>query len=132
MIAINRLDELNSRTTYHFKDTITRHTQGEVIAELRRTVLVPPGRYEETIEEKALCPAAIVSLTSEDYRFDLGGTFNHDTRKLYCYQLLEKGDKILNTMNNGTVREYTILAHDDKSDYDEELHIYYLERSDLE
>lgn len=58
--------------------------------------------------------------------------YNHDNRKLYCYQLLEKGDKVVNVMNSGVERQYTILQHEDKSDYDESLHIYYLERSDLD
>lgn len=132
---MNRLKQLQkaeqTKTKYDFKDLISRHTQGQTSSIYIEKELVPPGDYISVEKYEELDIAAMVSITNEDLKADLGGLFNHDTRKLYCYKLLNKGDKIVNIMNNGTKRRYTILYHEDKSDYDDGLHIYYLERSDL-
>lgn len=130
---MERLKALNEiKTKYHFKDTIARHTQGKVYAISLKETIVPPGEIVVEEKKELLDIAAIVSLTNDDYVNDNGGHYDRDSRKLYCYKLLKKGSKIINEMNNGTIREYTIHEHEDKSDYDDELHIYYMVRSDLD
>lgn len=130
MDRLKKLQEL-SKTEYKFKDTILRHSQGKVSVIEIKEEIVPPGDIIKKEIITDLDAAAIVSITDEDLKADLGGKFNHDTRKLYCYKKLNKGDKVKNTMNNGETRVYTVLAVEDKSDFDRGLYIYFLERSDL-
>lgn len=120
-----------NRTRYNFKDTIMRHSQGEIVAIQVEEVRNKLGDVVvETVEDK-LEVGAIVSLSNEELRVDSGGSYNQDSRKLYCYKKLKKDDRIRNKMNNGDIKEYKILEHRDKSDFDDGLHIYYMERTDL-
>ncbi|CDZ74865.1 hypothetical protein ING2D1G_0706 [Peptoniphilus sp. ING2-D1G] len=73
---------------------------------------------------------AIVPLSNDDLKFDAGGTYNHDNRKLYCYEKLEKGTIVTNTQENGVIKTYKVLAEKDYSDFDLGLYIYILERGD--
>ena len=125
---------LKHRTDYNFKDTITRHSKGSVIA-LKET----EGHYDMgyggvwidgSVEEIILYPASILPLSRDELRYAEGGVYNEDSRKLYCYEKLEKKTKIIHTMLDETVRHYTILQLQDYSDYDKGLRIYYLKRAD--
>lgn len=73
---------------------------------------------------------AIVPLSNDDLKFDVGGTYTHDNRKLYCYEKLEKGTIVTNTQENGVIKTYKVLAEKDYSDFDLGLYIYILERGD--
>lgn len=89
------------------------------------------GKYVEgSILSIRLDPAAIVPLNKDDLKFDEGGSYSDDNRKLYCYLRLDKGTEITNVMLDESIRRYKVLAEKDYSDYDKDLHIYILERVD--
>lgn len=67
---------------------------------------------------------AVVPLTNEDLRFDEGGTYNYEDRKLYCYIDIAKGEKVKHKE-----KIYTILERRDYEDFDSELKIYFMKRS---
>lgn len=128
-----RMEVNVKRTTYNFKDLIQKHSRGKVVA------FVPQGgsydmenggKYVESTIEIHLNPAAILPLSQNELRYDQSGTYNQDSRKLYCYKEIPKSAKIVNTMDNGAVREYTIVADQDYSEHDIGLCIYYLKRVD--
>lgn len=73
---------------------------------------------------------AIVPLSDEDLKFDEGGNYDDQSRKLYCYKSLVKGTKVVNTMTDGTVSEYKIMQSRNYSDHDKGLQIYYMRRVD--
>lgn len=119
---------------FNFKSLINKYMTGRVLVTHKDGYydVEGDGRYKETKTEIALDLFAIVPLTRDELRFDSGGTYNHDSRKLYCYKQLAKGDYVVNTMDNGVTKRYRILNSDDYADYDEGLAIYYLERTDAD
>lgn len=119
---------------FNFKSLINKYMTGSVLVIHKDGYydVEGDGRYKETKKEVALDLFAIVPLTRDELRFDSGGTYNHDSRKLYCYKHFNKGDYVINTMNNGDIRRYRILNMDDYSDFDEGLVMYYLERTDAD
>lgn len=121
-------------TLFDFKSLVSKYMTGHVLVIHKDGYydIEGDGRYKETKTEIALDLFAIVPLTRDELRFDSGGTYNHDSRKLYCYKQLAKGDYVVNTMDNGTTKRYRILNSDDYSDFDERLAIYYLERTDAD
>ena len=127
---------------YDFYDLIDEYSFGEVKAFIEKE-----GYYDQSqgglyIEgeklEEVLFPAAIVGISSKEadqLKFNEGGTYNHDYRKLYCYKELKEGTIIQNIQRNGKERLYKILVNQDYSDFDRKedndgLNIYYLERTD--
>lgn len=119
---------------YNFKRLVKKYSKGEVKATVKTE-----GHYdmdnggvwvEGDKEEIILNPAAIVPLNKDDLKFDEGGIYSYDNRKLYCYTRLEKGTEIINLQVNGVTKIYKILAEKDYSDFDTGLYIYILERGD--
>lgn len=103
--------------TVHFKDGYYNQEQG--------------GKWidgEEIREELALF--TIKHMSDDDLKMDEGGTYNSESRKLYCYQKLKKGTKIINTLKNGSVREFEVMDIKDLSDFDSGLVKHYLIRID--
>lgn len=119
---------------FNFKSLVSKYMTGHVLVIHKDGYydVEGDGKYKETKTEIPLDLFAIVPLTRDELRFDSGGTYNHDSRKLYCYKQLAKGDYVVNTMDNGTTKRYRILNSDDYSDFDERLAIYYLERTDAD
>lgn len=118
-------------TLFNFKSLVNAYMTGHVV------VIQDKGYYDETSgdyiednEDIELELFAIVPLSRDELRFDSGGTYNHDSRKLYCYRRLNKADKVINTMDDGSTRSYKILSIEDYSDFDKGLCICYLERTD--
>lgn len=87
-----------------------------------------PGTTKE-IEIKGV--AAVVPLSNEDLKFDEGGTYSIEDRKLYCYKEIAKGTKIKHKN-----RVYTVLERKPYDDFDEGdleddgLYIYFIKRGD--
>ena len=81
-----------------------------------------PGVIEEVEIE-----GAVVPLTNEDLRFDEGGTYNFEDRKLYCYEEMDKGEKVKHKD-----KVYTVLERKDYSDFDEGLFIYFIKRGGID
>lgn len=80
-----------------------------------------PGKAEEIEIE-----GAVVPLSNNDLRFDEGGTYTVEDRKLYCYTKIDKGEQV---KHKDTL--YTVLegkAYDDFDTDDEGLFIYVLRR----
>lgn len=119
---------------YNFKRLVTKYSKGTTTARIKAEGYYDQengGDYVEGQEIKlVLTPAAVVPLNKDDLKFDTGGTYSADNRKLYCYTKLEKGTVIENLQTNGTNKVYKILAERDYSDYDPGLYIYILERAD--
>lgn len=119
---------------FNFKRLIDKYSQGTIKA-LTKTEgyydMENAGNWVEgqTIEQ-AICPGALVPLSSEDLKLGEAGTYIESDRKLYCYQRLEKGTKIAYTNNSGIQRLYTMMSAKDYSDYDTGLYIYILRRAD--
>lgn len=117
---------------HDFKRLVKKYTAGTTLA-----IVEEPGHYDMDNggawvpgAQKLLILnlAAIVPMNQDDLKFDQGGTYSHDNRKLYCYEKLAKGTVIINCQVNESIREYKVLAEKDYSDYDEGLFIYILER----
>lgn len=126
---------------YDFSDLIEIYSCGDAWAIIESEGYYDQdqgGRYVEGVKEEIkLDPGAIVPMTSREadqLKFDLGGTYKHDYRKLYCYKDLKEGTIIKNLQRNGKERLYKILVNQDYSDFDwgdnDGLNIYYLERTD--
>lgn len=119
---------------HNFKRLIKKYSTGRVLAKVNSEGyydMEQGGKWiEKKIEDKIVSPAAIVPLSNDDLKFDGGGTYSHDNRKLYCYERLPKGTFIENVQEDGTVKLYKILAEKDYSDFDTGLHIYFLERGE--
>ena len=119
---------------YNFKKLISKYSKGIVVALIETDGyydMENSGKWQEGAKkELRLIPAAIVPINKDDLKFDDGGHYSYDNRKLYCYQALEKGTIINNIQSKGIVKSYKILAEKDYSDYDDDLHIYILERGD--
>ena len=79
---------------------------------------VPGGEKEIEIE------GAVVPLSNEDLQFDEGGTYTIEDRKLYCYEEIDKGEKI---KHKGKI--YTVMEKKDYSDFTEGLRIYFLKKA---
>lgn len=119
---------------YNFKNLIKKYSKGIVVAIIKTEGyydMENSGKWQEgaTVELRLL-PAAIVPMNKDDLKFDEGGHYSYDNRKLYCYQPLEKGTIIKNLQSKGIEKTYKVLAEKDYSDYDDNLHIYILERGD--
>lgn len=118
---------------FDFKNLVANYSKGTTTALIKsegyynqeKGGIYVPGEEINLI----LTPAAIVPMNKDDLKFDEGGHYSYDNRKLYCYQPLEKGTIIENLQINGTHKFYKILAEKDYSDYDLGLHIYILERT---
>lgn len=119
---------------FNFKGLVNKYSKGMVFASIEEEGhynVDDGGKYVEgSILSIKLDPAAIVPLNKDDLKFDEGGSYSDDNRKLYCYLRLVKGTEITNVMNDKSIRRYKILAEEDYSDYDKDLHIYILERVD--
>lgn len=119
---------------YNFKKLISKYSKGIVTALIETDGyydMSDSGRWKDGVKkELRLIPAAIVPMTRDDLKFDEGGHYSKDNRKLYCYQSLEKGTIIKNLQSKGIEKTYKILAEKDYSDYDDNLHIYILERGE--
>ena len=81
-------------------------------------VWVPGGIEELEIED-----AAVVPLSNQDLKFDEGGTYSYEDRKLYCYIDIEKGQKVKHKE-----KTYTVLEKKDYADFDSDLMIYVIKR----
>lgn len=119
---------------YNFKNLVTRYSRGQVFA-ITETEghydMKNGGKWVDGKKEKIfLFPAAIVPMSKDDLRFDEGGNYSYDNRKLYCYKQLEKGNLIENIQSYGVTKTYKILGEKDYSDYDDGLYIYIVERAD--
>lgn len=119
---------------FDFKGLVSKYSKGMVFASIEEEGhynVDDGGKYVEgSILSIRLDPAAIVPLNKDDLKFDEGGNYSDDNRKLYCYLRLEKGTEITNVMLDKSIRRYKVLAEKDYSDYDKGLHIYILERVD--
>lgn len=119
---------------FNFKRLISKYTKGNTIAVVETEghyVMSDGGKWIDGVKSEILLnPAAIVPMNKDDLKFDNGGTYSYDNRKLYCYQVLEKGTIINNIQSKGIVKSYRILSEKDYSDFDDDLHIYILERAD--
>ena len=105
-----RLIRKYSKTIYHLKvEGFHDPTQG--------------GRWIEEVTEKEI-DGAVVPLNREDLKCDEGGTWKEDTKKLYSYENMAKGDRI-----KTNDLEYTIQHLLDYSEVDEKLKIYFMGRS---
>lgn len=119
---------------FNFKSLINSYSKDTV-----KAIYTTEGHYDtdnggkwvdgEKIEE-ILNSAAIVPLSQDDLKFDVGGTFNSDGRKLYCYKKLIKGALIESVQRDGTKRTYKIMQEKDYSSFDTGLHIYLMLRGD--
>lgn len=119
---------------FDFKDLVESFSTG-VIEVILKTEgyydMNNGGEWVDGASKKiSLEKGAIVPLSNDDLKFDAGGTYNHDNRKLYCYEKLEKGTIVTNTQENGVIKTYKVLAEKDYSDFDLGLYIYILERGD--
>lgn len=121
-------------TLFNFRSLVNKYMTGQVMVKTVRGFYDTDnhGRWTEAGEIFKLDLFAIVPMTNDELKFDAGGTFNHDNRKLYCYKKFEKGDIVINIMNDGSKRNYKILSCQDYSDFDKDLIIYYLERTDVD
>jgi len=81
-----------------------------------------PGVIEEVEIE-----GAVVPLTNEDLKFDEGGTYNFEDRKLYSYNEISNGEKIKHKD-----KTYTVLERKDYSDFDKGLYIYFMKRGEVD
>ncbi len=84
------------------------------------------GVYVEGNIDSVEFNGVVVPLSSDDLKFDDSGKYGKEDRKLYCYEDFELGDKI---MHKGNI--FTIDSKKDYSDFDDDLNIYYLVRSDV-
>lgn len=84
-----------------------------------------PGEVAEVqLETVAILPLSSQDL-SQNLQFDEGGTYSIEDRKMYCYEKIEKGEKVKHKDD-----EYTVMSRKDYSDYDDGLFIYFLKRVD--
>ncbi|UYO61812.1 hypothetical protein LNN31_13605 [Acetobacterium wieringae] len=67
----------------------------------------------------------VMPMSYQDMRYDTGGTYANDDRKLYTYQSFKTGEKII---HEGI--EYAIQQNKDYSQFGGGLHIYILKRGD--
>ncbi|MBC3889512.1 hypothetical protein GH810_14455 [Acetobacterium paludosum] len=68
---------------------------------------------------------AVLPLSYKDLKYDSGGTYTVDDRKLYTYNSFDTGEKI----NHGGT-PYTILEDKDYSQFGGGLHVYIIKRGD--
>ncbi|KGF35862.1 hypothetical protein HMPREF2134_03240 [Peptoniphilus lacrimalis DNF00528] len=119
---------------FDFKNLVANYSKGTTKALIKsegyydqeKGGIYVPGEEINLI----LIPAAIVPLSNDDLKFDEGGNYSYDNRKLYCYKQLEKGTLIENIQSYGVTKTYKILGEKDYSDYDDGLYIYIVERAD--
>lgn len=81
------------------------------------------GIWVPGIVEEIQIEGAVVPLTNEDLKYDEGGTYNLEDRKLYCYKEIAKGEKIKHKD-----KVYTVLEERDYEDFDVDLKIYVIKR----
>ena len=68
---------------------------------------------------------AVVPLSNEDLKYDEGGTYNTEDRKLYCYKDVALGTKIKHNDNI-----YTVLERRGYAEHAGGLYIYFMKRGD--
>jgi len=99
---------------------ILRETEGD--NDWKQGGIWVPGKIEEIEIE-----GAVVPLSNEDLKFDEGGTYNFEDRKLYCYKEISKGEKIKHKD-----KIYMVLERKDYTDFDDGLFIYILKRGEAD
>lgn len=118
----------------NFKQLIRRYQTGEVQVVEKIDGYHDMDNGGEWVEGDSsthnLTLFAIVPLSDEDLKFNEGGSYDDQSRKLYCYKSLTKGTKVINTMVDGTISEYKIMQSRNYSDHDKDLQIYYMRRVD--
>lgn len=113
---------------YNFKRLIQKYAKSPVyILKEKRGHRNPydggvwvPGKIKEIAIE-----GAVVPLSNEDLKYDEGGTYNTEDRKLYCYKDVALGTKIKHNDNI-----YTVLERRDYAEHAEGLYIYFIKRGD--
>ncbi|WP_425447743.1 hypothetical protein [Dethiothermospora halolimnae] len=70
---------------------------------------------------------AIVPLNTEDLKFDDGGTYTTDDRKLYIHRNLDIGEEVKDAIDGKT---YQVHREKDYSRFANGLNIYFLKRAD--
>ena len=84
------------------------------------------GEYTKGSISKQEFDGAVVPLSMQELRYEENGKYKSEDRKLYCYKQFETGDKIEHKNH-----VYTVDKKKDYSDFDDNLNIYYLVRSDV-
>ena len=84
------------------------------------------GEYTKGNILKQEFDGAVVPLSMQELRYEENGKYKSEDRKLYCYKQFETGDKIEHKNH-----VYTVDKKKDYSDFDDNLNIYYLVRSDV-
>lgn len=117
---------------FNFKSLVRKYMTGRVKVVSKKGFYDKEnfGKWREEVRETDLNLFAIVPLSRDDLKFDDGGTYDHNSRKLYCYNRFNTNDEVINTLEDGTKRHYKILSVLDYSDFDEGLMIYFLGRAD--
>lgn len=83
------------------------------------------GQYVQGEITKVEFTGAVTPLSKNELRFEENGTFTSEDRKLYCYEDFSTGQKIEHKGNT-----YTIKSKKDYSDFDDNLHIYFMKKGD--
>ena len=111
---------------FNFKDLITKYSTSPIYLLNKAEGFYDYGQGGIFIDGKITevgIMGAIVPLSNEDLRFDEGGTYDFEDKKIYCYLEIAKGEKI---KHKGKI--YTVLEKRDYSDFDVGLFIYFLKR----
>ncbi|MDY3947518.1 MAG: hypothetical protein SOZ40_06025 [Ezakiella sp.] len=120
---------------FNFVDLVTKYSQTDISAisfiedgyyDYEKDGEYVPPRYLEF----EVYPAALVPLGRDEMVRADGGFYSYDTRKLYCYVKLNKGDTVIATNKNEVQTVYYVSSEMDYSDYDHGLYIYVLERAE--
>lgn len=76
---------------------------------------------------------AVVPLSNEDLKFDEGGTYDFEDRKLYCYKEISKGEKIKHKDKIYRVLERKPYGDFDEGDLEDDgLFIYFIKRGEVD
>ena len=115
---------------YNFKRLLQKYATSPVYALMEGQGHRDPYNGGEwvpgEITEAEIDGAAVVPLSNEDLRFDEGGTYNAEDRKLYCHEDVALGTKI---KHRDSV--YTALERRDYSEHAKGgLYIYFMKRGD--
>lgn len=113
---------------FNFRNLILRHSRDNVFA-----IIETSGYYDYAnggdfiAPERKLIPliyAAIVPIPEDEITQSDGGYYTHDMKKLYTYTAIDKGTEIQHNNDH-----YIVAGDKDYSDHDQDLHIYYLQRT---
>ena len=113
---------------FNFKRLVKKYSKYPVYLLEETEGYYDPSKGGEWVEgkiEKRQIEGAVVPLSNEDLRYDQGGTYSFEDRKLYCYVDIAKGEKIKHKE-----KDYTVLERRDYSDFDAELRIYFIKRGE--